>query len=92
MSSGGLTPRLPKVFPGYQVPYSEEIRRTIGLPTIAVGLITEPELIEEILLNGRADMVAIGRGLLRNPFLALDLAKRTGSPYAGPEQYKRAFM
>ncbi len=92
VSSGGLTPLPPKFFPGYQVPYSEEIRRTLGLPTIAVGLITEPELIEEILLNGRADMVAVGRGLLRNPFLALDLAKRTGSPYAGPEQYKRAFM
>ncbi len=92
MSSGGLTPLPPKFFPGYQVPYSEEIRRTLGLPTIAVGLITEPELIEETLLNGRADMVAVGRGLLRNPFLALDIAKRTGSPYAGPEQYKRAFM
>jgi NADPH2 dehydrogenase len=92
VSSGGLTPTPPKFFPGYQVPYSAEVRRTLGLPTIAVGLVTEPELIEEILLNERADMVAIGRGLLRNPFLPLDLAKRAGAPYTGPEQYRRAFM
>ena len=67
-SSGGITgdsdmPLVPRV-PGFQVPFSDRVRREAGLPTIAVGLITEPRQAEDILQAGKADMVALARELL----------------------------
>lgn len=52
---------------GFQVPFAERVRHEAGIPTIAVGLITEPEQAAEIVDNGRADLVAIGREALVNP-------------------------
>lgn len=71
ISSGGLLPASINLGPGYQVPFAEAVKREVGLPTIAVGLITEPETVQEILLNERADFVALGRELLRNPYWLL---------------------
>ena len=67
-SSGGITgdsdmPLVPRV-PGFQVAFSDRVRRDAGLPTIAVGLITEPRQAEDILQAGKADMVALARELL----------------------------
>lgn len=59
-------------FPGYQVPLSEAIKNRCGVRTIAVGLITNLEQIEEILNNQRADLVSLGRILLRDPFFLLN--------------------
>jgi 2,4-dienoyl-CoA reductase-like NADH-dependent reductase (Old Yellow Enzyme family) len=56
-------PAVPRV-PGYQVGFAERIKREVGIPTIAVGLITEPEQAEAILQNGQADLVALARELL----------------------------
>ncbi|HCL78601.1 MAG TPA: NADPH dehydrogenase NamA [Synergistaceae bacterium] len=92
VSSGGVTPVLPPVFPGYQAAFSETIRRGVKLPTVAVGLITTMEMVEEILGNGRADLVALGRELLRNPFFPLTEARRLGIELPWPEQYRRAFL
>ncbi|HWU41293.1 MAG TPA: NADPH dehydrogenase NamA [Candidatus Acidoferrum sp.] len=89
-SSGGSTPQLPPVGPGYQVPFSERIRREVGIPTMTVGLITTPEMAEEIVRNGRADMVAMGRELLRNPYWPLHAARALGHDLAWPKQYLRA--
>ncbi len=50
--------------PGYQVPYSETIRQAADIATAAVGLITHGIQAEEILRNGRADLVEVGRELL----------------------------
>lgn len=58
--------RIPRT-PGYQVPFAERIRQEAGIATIAVGLITEPELARDIIAGGRADLVAIGREALINP-------------------------
>ena len=74
VSSGGLTENLAKAFPGYQVEFSRIIREQCGIPTIAVGLIDTPNLAEEIIRNGHADLVALGRTLLRNPYWALNAA------------------
>ncbi len=70
-SSGGnvVTAKIP-LGPGYQVPFSEAVGRT-GIMTSAVGLITEAKQAEEILQTGKADMVLLGRELLRNPYFAL---------------------
>ena len=91
VSSGGVTPVPPPVYPGYQVPYSERVRKECGIPTIAVGLVTTLDMIEEILCNQRADLVALGRELLRYPFFPLNEARKRGIALPCPEQYRRAF-
>ena len=60
---------------GYQVPYSEHLRNTVPIPTIAVGLITRPEFAEKILQDGRADLIAMGRELLYDPHWVLHAAR-----------------
>lgn len=90
VSSGGNVPIAPPVGPGYQVPFSEHIRREAGVMTGAVGLITQPEQAEEILHNGRADLVILGRELLRSPNWPLEAARALGADVPWPEQYLRA--
>jgi 2,4-dienoyl-CoA reductase-like NADH-dependent reductase (Old Yellow Enzyme family) len=89
-SSGGNAPVAPPTEPGYQVPFAGRIRREAGIPTLAVGLVTSPEMAEEIVRNGRADVVALGRELLRHPFWVLDAARALGDDIAWPKQYLRA--
>lgn len=89
-SSGGITSVLPPVGPGYQVPFAEKIRREAGIATMCVGLITTPEMAEEIVRNGRADLVALGRELLRSPHWPLHAARALGHDIAWPRQYLRA--
>ncbi len=91
VSSGGLLPAPVKDYPGYQIALSEKIRRECGVPTITVGLITNAEMAEEILQNGRADLVALGRELLRNPYFPIQAAERAGVPGYVPEPYHRAY-
>jgi NADPH2 dehydrogenase len=89
-SSGGIAPVAPADGPGYQVPFAEKIRREAGIPTMAVGLVTAPEMAEEIVRNGRADVVALGRELLRHPYWPLDAARALRQDIAWPKQYLRA--
>jgi 2,4-dienoyl-CoA reductase-like NADH-dependent reductase (Old Yellow Enzyme family) len=89
-SSGGNAPVVPATGPGYQVPFAERIRREAGIATMSVGLITMPEMAEEIVRNGRADVVALGRELLRHPYWPLDAARALGVDIAWPKQYLRA--
>jgi len=91
-SSGGNDPaqQVP-VHPSYQVPFAERIRREVGIATAAVGLISAPETAEEIIANGRADLVAIGRISLFDPYWPLHAAnalKAKTAPW--PLQYERA--
>jgi 2,4-dienoyl-CoA reductase-like NADH-dependent reductase (Old Yellow Enzyme family) len=90
-SSGGLVPRARvPVAPGYQVPFAEAIRRAAGVATGAVGLITEPGQAEEIVASGRADLVLLGRQLLREPHWPLRAAAALGAEGPWPERYLRA--
>lgn len=92
VSSGGVVSADIDVYPGYQVPHSDYIRKNNNIPTIAVGMITEYNQIEEILGNKRADLVALGRELLRNPFFPLHMAYENNLDIDYPEQYgTRAF-
>ena len=90
-SSGGLSP-LQKIAlgPGYQVEFARAIRAASGVPTIAVGLITEPKQAEEIVVTGAADMVALARGMLWNPHWAWQAAAELGGGVHAPKQYWRA--
>lgn len=91
-SSGGVVvPVTIDIYPGYQVQYAEQIRRQAGIATGAVGLITEGVQAEEIIHNQRADLVYIGRELLRNPYWAYVAAKQLGVDIEGPKQYGRAW-
>jgi len=89
-SSGGNAPVVPPTGPGYQVPFADRLRREAGIATMAVGLISSPEMAEEIVRNGRADMVALGRELLRNPYWPLHAARALGADVTWPKQYLRA--
>lgn len=90
-SSGGVSTRQQIALgPGYQVFLAEQIRRATGVPTMAVGLITEPEQAEAILAEGRADLVALARELLRGPYWPLGAARALGVDLAWPDQYARA--
>jgi 2,4-dienoyl-CoA reductase-like NADH-dependent reductase (Old Yellow Enzyme family) len=90
-SSGGLVPyaRIPFV-PGYQVAFSERIRRESGILTGAVGLITEVSQAEEILSKEQADLILIARASLREPYFALNAARALGEDIEWPLQYLRA--
>lgn len=90
VSSGGNS-MLQKIAlcPGYQVPFAERIRREVGIPTGAVGLITEPEQADEIVRSGKADIVLLARELLRNPYFPLAAAHKLNAEVKWPEQYVR---
>jgi 2,4-dienoyl-CoA reductase-like NADH-dependent reductase (Old Yellow Enzyme family) len=90
-SSGGMSPhqKIP-LGPGYQVQFAERIRREAGLPTRAVGLITEPAMAEAIVAEGRADLVALGRAILADPRWPWRAAVQLGAKYHPPAQYLRA--
>ena len=81
-SSGGISgdgsmPAIPRV-PGFQVGYAREIKREVGIPTMAVGLITEPSHAETILREGHADLIALARELMDHPNWPLHAARELG--------------
>jgi NADPH2 dehydrogenase len=91
ISSGGVSP-LQKIAlgPGYQVPFAEAVRKASGLATIAVGLITEAQQAEEIIASGKADLVALARGMLYDPRWPWHAAAQLGSSVSAPPQYWRS--
>ena len=88
-SAGAVATQKVAVGPGYQVPFAERIRREAGVRTGAVGLITEPAQAEEILRAGRADVVLLGRVMLREPYWPLRAATVLGAEGPWPPQYRR---
>jgi 2,4-dienoyl-CoA reductase-like NADH-dependent reductase (Old Yellow Enzyme family) len=70
-SSGGNTPTPPKLYPGYQAPFAEAVRRETGVATLAVGLILDAALAESILAEGKADLIALARPALADPNFAI---------------------
>ena len=88
VSSGGTTPtaRIP-VAKGYQVPCARRIREEAGIMTGAVGLITDPTYADEIITGGDADLVFIGREMLREPYWAIKAQQALGEDAQWPLQY-----
>ncbi|SHH70480.1 NADH:flavin oxidoreductase/NADH oxidase [Pollutimonas bauzanensis] len=91
VSSGGVSPKqqIP-VGPGYQVPLAELLKREVGLPTIAVGLITAAQQAQQIVAEGKADMVALARAALYDPRWAWHAAAELDRQVDGPPQYWRS--
>ena len=93
-SSGGAVPdAVVPIAPNFQVPFAERIRREAGLPTAAVGLITEPAQADDIIRSGRADIVLLAREMLRDPYWPLHASRALAEKptLAPPVQYARAF-
>jgi len=90
VSSGATVPqaRIP-VAPNYQVPFAEKVRKEAGIKTRAVGMIADPDQAEEILVSGKADMIAMARALLDNPRWVWHAAERFGVKIDYPPQYAR---
>ena len=92
ISAGGLAPTFDgAIVPDYQVPYAAQIRNEVGIPVGCNGSITSSELVESILFSKAADLVYIGRELLRNPFWLLGVARNAGvEPALAIPTYARA--
>jgi NADPH2 dehydrogenase len=90
-SSGGLgaEARNPTA-PGYNVPLAERIKRETGILTRTVGLILTPQQAEEIIAQGKADMVALARGMLDDPRWGWRAARELGANVPRVPQYARA--
>lgn len=88
-SSGGIAMVQVNTYPNYQVPAAELLRRELDIKTGAVGLIETGRQAEEILQNGRADMVLVGREMLKDPFWARTAADDLNAVMPVPPQYTR---
>ncbi|GIN85560.1 NADPH dehydrogenase [Heyndrickxia sporothermodurans] len=88
VSSGAVVPARISVFPGYQVPFAQEIKEKAHIDTGAVGLITSGLHAEEILQNNRADLVFLARELLRDPYWPRKAARELGVQIDAPKQYE----
>ncbi len=64
--------------PGFQVPFARRIRDEAGIRSMAVGVIIDPQQAEEILQSGGADLVALGREIMHDPFWPLHAAEALG--------------
>ncbi len=93
-SSGGnvALAKIP-VGAGYQIEFAEKIRREAGISTATVGMITEPTHADEIIRNGRADLVLLAREFLREPYWPRIAAEKLGQKdkLPPPNQYARAW-
>jgi 2,4-dienoyl-CoA reductase-like NADH-dependent reductase (Old Yellow Enzyme family) len=91
-SSGGSVPNpIIPLGPGYQVRFAEEIRKQAGIPTGAVGMITDPAQAETIIATGQADLVFLAREMLRDPYWPRRAAHALGVKIEPPVQYQRAW-
>lgn len=98
ISSGGEGPLgttgtfgRPGTHAGYQVPLAREIKKALNVPVIAVGRLDDPALANAVIGNEEADLVAVGRGMLRNPHWALEAATKLRKETEVPKQYLYGF-
>jgi NADPH2 dehydrogenase len=95
VSAGGEGPIAAAGRPGthvaYQVPLARAIKEALNVPVIAVGRLDEPGLANAVIGNEDADLVAVGRGMLRNPYWALEAASELRKETEVPRQYTPAF-
>lgn len=90
-SAGATAPTSVAAGSGDRLPFAARVRRDAGMPTGAVGLITEPEQAEEIIATGDADLILLGRELLRDPYWPLRAAAKLGAELHVPAPYRQAF-
>jgi 2,4-dienoyl-CoA reductase-like NADH-dependent reductase (Old Yellow Enzyme family) len=90
-SSGGIAPGVTiPAGPGFQVPFSQQVKDTVPMLTAAVGFITSPAQADQIIRNDQADLVLLAREMLRDPYWPLHAAAALGYDVTWPNQYLRA--
>ena len=90
-SSGGISPaQAIRVRPGYQLPFARRIQQEAGMPAMAVGLLHEPDLAEQALQDGVAELIALGRGMMWEPRWPWHAAEALGAQAPFPPQYARS--
>ncbi|WJP97507.1 NADH:flavin oxidoreductase/NADH oxidase [Macrococcus bovicus] len=92
ISSGGEAPPgqdKPGNYPGYQVSFARRFKEELETPVIAVGILDEPAVAEMILQDNSADLVAVGRGMLNDPYWAIHAVKALRDDIEVPKQYER---
>ncbi|MCU7557860.1 NADH:flavin oxidoreductase/NADH oxidase [Macrococcus capreoli] len=92
ISTGGEAPAgndKPGNYPGYQVPFAKRFKEKFDVPVIAVGILDNPETAEMTLRNDDADLVAVGRGMLNDPYWAIHAVKALRDDITVPKQYER---
>ncbi len=92
VSSGGVVLARINTFPGYQLTHAEYIKEKCCIPIIAVGLIKDFDQVEEIISNNRADLVAVGRAILRDPYFVSNMAYQNKIKGINPKQYDRGYF
>ena len=92
ISSGAIIPgvRIPGSEPGYQVAFAEEVKRHVGLKVSAVGMIVTPQQAEALIVEGKADLIALARAVLDDPRWAIHAAAALGGEPTPAKQYARA--
>lgn len=89
-SGGNISKAEIPLGPGYQIPFSEKIKKQVDIFTAGVGLIISPEQAENIIRTGQADLIVLARELLRNPYWPLYAAEKLKADTKWPKQYLRA--
>jgi NADPH2 dehydrogenase len=89
VSTGGNGPARPKPYPGYQLRHALKVRQTLGKPVAAVGQLHSPALAEFAVREEYADLLLIGRGLLRTPYWAHEAARELGLVNQLPGEYAK---
>lgn len=91
VSTGGNSPNKPTVYPGYQVDYAKQLKERLRVPTIAVGNLETPQVAEMVLREEHADLICIGKGMLKNPHWAKDAAIQLGEKIQLPGVYDQGY-
>ena len=90
VTTGGVSPEQAiQLGPGYQVPYARRVKNEVGIPTVAVGLITAAAQAEAVIANGEADAVSLARAILYDPRWPWHAAAELGAQVWAPKQYWR---
>jgi len=89
VSSGGNVLVKINAYPGYQLDLARKIKELTGIKVIGGGLITDLKMAEHAISSGRADMVYLGRVLLRDPYIVINQASELGVEIEYPVQYIR---
>lgn len=91
VSTGGNSPDRPEIFPGYQTSFAKQIKELYNIPVISVGYLEKPKIAHEVLEESKADIIAIGKGLLRYPYWMKEAAEQLNVEYELPGVYNMGF-
>jgi len=91
VSTGGNSPNKPDIFPGYQAGFAKSIKESLNIPVISVGNLGIPEVAEHVVKSNYADLVSIGKGMLKDPYWAKTAAMKLNVQLEMPGVYELGY-